>query len=492
MLTQVTWWGTPPPADASDAADARGLSLATGQSKGLAQLDAVLARSTAVVFAVTGAGDQLLKDGMNRLFAAALGHGCAPVIFCDVADVDAVYTEIKHLPYASRLVLRTPPSVDKMFGEMSPSPRRRWLRNDKIKGPSKFSPEDRLLLERAFADCIEVTLTRLDGGASGDVYQASVRLRDSKIGPHPLPFFVKLERYTKAKREIDNYLDCTTLFIPFYARPNIDQSRCLLGAERGVIVGNFVEHSDSLGDLVARGSAQQAIGSLFDDALRGWRTQAYATPAHQVTRSIAKSLGGAVPAGYSNSAWERAETQARAARAYGATMTAAELAALLDGLAPRLHRLCLSHGDLHDRNVRVRNNQAILIDFAAVATAPLVADPAALDAALCLDAQASSFEHWRDTVTDLYLPANVFSLPSPPPPGALMPHLVHAVRQVRRHGLADAFSAEEYATALAIFLLRHALREPREKEQPNRRAVVFFLAERLARDLAAAKASIAA
>ena len=38
---------------------------------------------------------------------------------------------------------------------------------------------------------------------------------------------------------------------------------------RGVIVGNFVEHSESLSDVVERGTAYAGINSLFDDALRG-------------------------------------------------------------------------------------------------------------------------------------------------------------------------------------------------------------------------------
>jgi hypothetical protein len=48
-----------------------------------------------------------------------------------------------------------------------------------------------------------------------------------------------------------------------------------MGLTHGILVGNFVEQSESLWDVAKRGSAQPVIYSLFDEALRGWRLQAY-------------------------------------------------------------------------------------------------------------------------------------------------------------------------------------------------------------------------
>jgi Ser/Thr protein kinase RdoA (MazF antagonist) len=43
------------------------------------------------------------------------------------------------------------------------------------------------------------------------------------------------------------------------------------------------------------------------------------------------------------------------------------------------------HGDLHGENVRVRNGNAILIDFASVCSGPLTADLAALETCLAFE-----------------------------------------------------------------------------------------------------------
>jgi len=484
MLEEVIWWGRNPPSDAADLAKKRHLVINPNASRGIAQVNGELSKALAVIFSLSGPDDPLLDDGKRRLFKKALAHGCKVFLFAELDQVEPIYDALGGVRYRALLEPRATPALSKMLAELRPQPRTAWESDLQVKGPESFSDEERILLERAFSDCREVTLTPLDGGASGDVYQASVRLKASKVGPNPLPFFVKFDRYPKARREIDNYLDCTTLFVPFYARPNIDAWRCLVGAERGIIVGNFVEHSDSLGDLIARGAAQAAIASLFDDALRGWRAQAYMSPANVVTRTIAESLGGAAQKGFSEAAWSRAEACSRQAAAFGAKLSANELRCVLDSLKAREHRICLSHGDLHAENVRVRNGQAILIDFAAVDKAALVADPAALDASLFLSAPAE-FEIWRDCIEPLYQPSSVHSLPSPPLPGAPLPHVVSAIRQIRRHGLAEAFDSSEYVTALAIYLFRHSFRQPRPGEDGRRRPMAFAAAERLAIDLSA-------
>ena len=340
-------------------------------------------------------------------------------------------------------------------------------------------------MSRAFSDCKEVRnkTRRWVQRASLSSFRS---LTHSKVGPFPLPFFVKLNRYPKIRRELDNYRDCTTLFIPFYARPNIDPPRCLLGAARGLIVGNFVEQSDSLAELVERGTAQAAINSLFDDALRGWRTQAYLAQANTVTARITESLSGAIPHTYSPQAKARAESYAREARAVGAILGAAQIAAKLDNLPPRQHRRALTHGDLHGENIRVRSGQAILIDFAAAGNGPLVADPACLDVALAFNACTGlqSDEHsWRSTVMELYSIENVRTLPQPREPQAPFSHVWNSIRQVRRYGLAEKSSAGEYAIAVAVYLLRQALRRRVPYEDQLRRPAMVYLAEQLTQAL---------
>jgi hypothetical protein len=293
---------------------------------------------------------------------------------------------------------------------------------------------------------------------------------------------VKLDRYNRVARELTNYKDCTTHFVPFFARPNLDFDRCLLGAERGIIVGNFVENSDSLGQLVQRGTAQAAINSLFDDALRGWRSQAYMSESSVVVDSLTPS--GAIKT-FSVEHRKRAEGYANEARALGATLSAEEIGNTLDALPAFRHRRALCHGDLHGENVRVRHGHAILIDFLNAGVGPLVNDAAALDTALTLSFAAPQGV-WQQMVFDLYALDNLQTVPHVRPPTAPLQELWNSVRQVRRFGLAEQLSRNEYAHAVAIHLLRHTLRKRRPGEPRERRPVMLLLAERLAKVLAAA------
>jgi aminoglycoside phosphotransferase (APT) family kinase protein len=155
----------------------------------------------------------------------------------------------------------------------------------------------------------------------------------------------------------------------------------------------------------------------------------------------------------------------------------------LDGLPAIRHRQALMHGDLHAENVRVRNGQAILIDFAAVAQGPLVADPAGLESAICLTASAPDHATWRRCVEELYEPGSLSRLPQTRLPGTALAALCDVVRQIRRYGLSEQLSTHEYATAVAISLLRHAYRLSVSGEDPERRPVLFAIAERIARAL---------
>ncbi|MGL3111812.1 hypothetical protein [Bradyrhizobium sp. BR 1432] len=186
----------------------------------------------------------LLKIVVSTLAATALVEGVQTYLVAPLDDIPAIAQALATLPFKNRVLLRAPTAVPGLAQEcacLQPGMPRSTSVN--LDGCRKDKPEDLFLLQRAFSDCSEVRFSRLDGGRSADVFQAFARLRDSRAGPYPLPFFVKLDRYTKISRELDNYRDCTTLFIPFFARPNLDFARCIRGAERGLIVGNFVEHS---------------------------------------------------------------------------------------------------------------------------------------------------------------------------------------------------------------------------------------------------------
>src|SRR5205809_1101738 len=76
------------------------------------------------------------------------------------------------------------------------------------------------------------------------------------------------------QEEWDNYREFVTNFIPFRLRPNLDENRCILGAKKGILVGDFVDESESLWDAARHGKARSVFYSLFDRTLGGWRSEA--------------------------------------------------------------------------------------------------------------------------------------------------------------------------------------------------------------------------
>jgi len=427
------------------------------------------------------------------LLALALAHGLKVVVISEFDTVFAWKQRLSEQPWHHNaekrvkvLARNLQDDVDELpedFARFEIGPQQ--SPRVQIEGGSTLREEDLVLLRRAFSDCTQVRLQKMTTGTAL-VFQAFARLENSRIGPYPLPLFVKLHKKRKIARELKNYRDSTTHFIPFNARPNLGFDRCLLGAERGLIVGDFVEHSDSLAELVRRGTAGLAVNSLFENALRGWRSQAYLQPGAIVVGPLLQD--GAIRS-WDERAQQQAESYAVEAKKQGALDTAAAIGALLDQLPNIRHRRGTIHGDLHGENVRVRASEAILIDFAAVEDfGALVMDPAALETSLVLKCTASAshpFDEtdWIELVRALYSLENLVKLPDVRAPTAPMNELWNVVRQIRRFGYSDQLTDLEYARAVAIQLLRHALRRRDDNEPRQRRPMFICLAGALAKAL---------
>lgn len=149
--------------------------------------------------------------------------------------------------------------------------------NDGLTINGTQDPELSLLLQRAFWNCKSITLNPLTGGSTSKVYRADV-IQTVDAGPAPLPFFVKFDIRKRILRENTNYAQYVEGYIPFNHRPNIVRERCVVGANKALLVGNFVEHSESLGDVAHRGTFTPAVYSLFHQALRNWHGQAIRDP----------------------------------------------------------------------------------------------------------------------------------------------------------------------------------------------------------------------
>jgi hypothetical protein len=331
--------------------------------------------------------------------------------------------------------------------------------------------EQRILLARAFADCSHIHLVSMadEGRSGGTVLRAYADLQQGLHGRWPQPFFVKIGIRKKIVAEFQNYHQAVDPYIPFHLGPHLVDHRCHLGARLGVLVGDFVERSESLGACAVHGRATQAIGNLFSNTLEGWYRIAVEkqTPLSSTLKIPARN-------------WD----DGRLARAWelGATRSPN----VLDGLFRRSDSAGSvltgpAHGDLHAANILVRANDAIVIDFYAHRNLPLVYDAACLEASLVVDGFARDsrdIDTWLKSILPLYSkPLFEFS-PVVAHPKDQSAWFYSTVGQIRVHARHLERGRGQYAAALAVALLNKAHKDATASEpEGSRRAAAYVLAE---------------
>jgi Ternary complex associated domain 9 len=326
------------------------------------------------------------------------------------------------------------------------------------------------MLRRAFHDCQAVHLQSLDTGNSGvGVYLAHV----TSGGPRrPLPFFVKVGQRDKIRDEWRHYSDHVHGQIPFYLSPKLVEKRCHLGAHSGIIVGDFVEHSESLLECARGGRAMAPIATLFERTLRHWQFEAS-------EEDVALAI--ALPR------WTHGRLDSKRlslASSLGKTLKTKELRAILDHRRSEATLWGSIHGDLHADNVRVRRDDAIVIDFLSTVRGPLLADPAALEVSLVIRAPADTDfdqEAWSRVVEPLYSTASFRDLPKDCDPTEPYAWISACVRQIRLHAFAMERAHGQYAAVVARRLLHTACKDPKASPAENfRRATAYLFASQLA------------
>ncbi len=342
---------------------------------------------------------------------------------------------------------------------------------------------DHPLFQRAFAHCSAITLVELGGGRSdARVFAVHMTVDRSKIGSWPQPAFVKLDRRDKIAVEHGNYSTYAERFIPFGLRPNIETM--VVGSERSLLVGNFVDRSESLWDLARRNVAARAITALLEETLGGWRDQGYAHDPQRGSVAVAmRELGLWSPDRIDPYYIERASDE-------NITTTPAQLWDTLKVL-DQSYRSAPIHGDLHGDNVRVRGDSAILIDLASVCIGPLTADLAALETWLAFelppenDKQVFKDAEWEAVAGRLYQPQAFRHAPGPCRPATRYAWIETVVRQIRKLGIAIQSCPGEYQTAVAVQLLRRCQWSDGPPGDRGRRAKGYALAVTLVDDLKA-------
>jgi hypothetical protein len=448
----------------------RGLSVENASSKAFDDMATV--RALAIH---QEDGDPKLTEQLLRSEGAdLLNHG---VSIFGIANNDLAAGALRQAAvsagFADSVYIRTDPpdhEIAEKIARLQPGPPAN--RSLEIIGPASTTLSDtmKLFFQRSFFDCSSISVEPLSEGRSASVFSIHARFKDSVVGPRPLPFFAKIDSRDKIESEKFNYQYYAEHFIPFDLRPNLDPRRCLSGKDAGILVGNFVEKSESLMAAARRGHAQTALFSLFDNTLRGWRHQA------QIRQDIVAALSGV----FSPDKLLAVANRYPEARSLGATKTPQELEALLKALPSKDFLSAPMHGDLTPFNVRVRGHDAILIDLAHTRQGPLVADPASLEVGLAFEAGNDVDDKgWSDLMNALYSQTCLLRPPVPPREPKAREWLWSSIRQIRVVALAEEISQFEYATALAVYLLRRAMFPADSVSDGFRRAYAYVLAERL-------------
>jgi len=348
------------------------------------------------------------------------------------------------------------------------------------------------LLRRAFWDCKRLEVTLLPGGSSSLVFRADVFF-PGPAGPNPLPFFVKYDYLNKISIEQKKYELFVSGYIPFNHRPNLIPERCVEGTNHGLLVGNFVEHSEPLADIALRGTFTSSIYSLFHQVMRGWQSQAYCEPQVRYSKeqdlTLVRSLVEDEPKLEIFPKKSLNDLVEQEVKRLGCKTTPAELIYKVESFPPVKHLRGPIHGDLHCWNVHVRGTDAILIDFYQARLGPLLWDSAALEVSMCFGdlfeavALTGYLEDWRRMVEQVYHEDWICCPLKPPNYTPIMEGIWICVREIRLYGHGLQAEAGTYQQALAIQLLRRSLRNPKQLQpgswEVNRLAHAYLLAERL-------------
>jgi Phosphotransferase enzyme family len=458
--TRILWFGRPPAREDNEQAEDHGFQLVAPITS--EEPDFHFAR--AAIFWGTGSHFGAAAACLKNHVAKALNEGAYVVVVVSGEAGDVRLEEVSkvlkdnepHGALAERYRIRSAPvSVHQLMNQAlthdsGPAKNLKLV----IECPVDMTPAERLLLQRAFHDCTSIRLKPIVRGHSGaSTFIVEAILADSNAGPEPQPFFAKLGGSGKLQEEMKRFRQFAEHHIPWYLRPNFLPERSIYGVAEAILVGSFVQGSSSLAESARRGDGAPLIRSLFEETLSCLRRRSRTAEQGNNT-SVVDALADfcnheSVPAGR----W-----RAAAAKFGSEPIEPDNLWWQMLSLPARPWRKSAIHGDLHGENVRVRKQDAIVIDFAQACIGPASADLANLE--VWLSFGSSEYEPfgaaWKALMDELYSPEAIdASLQSH---AALAgPNWIHAcVAEVRRLARSAIESKDEYKRVLAVYLLRQA------------------------------------
>lgn len=358
----------------------------------------------------------------------------------------------------------------------------------RLRRVDKYFKEDLLLLQRAFFNCNKLKLQLLDGGLSGAIVFKAYASRLTE--EWPCLYFVKLGPRKKIVNEYDNYTGRGRALqaldnVPFHLSPRLRLDRCNLGSSRGILVGDFVEGAEPIGDCAPSGRASHAIVNLFGKTLGIWYKQA-------------KKTSDSTLAQYLEEKWldekgqeiEPPPKRGEIIKRLGGIPVVEPLREIFNRCAHGPVLLGPAHGDLHAANVLVRGSDAIIIDFEKMTGPfPTLYDPASLESGLLVagfvrdNRSIQKPESLIESILPLYafdvLKEFVVPYHHPADPSSWFYDCVAQIRTATHHA---ELTSGQYALVLALCLIRKGCSNPsllKPKVYENLRAISFILGQRI-------------
>jgi hypothetical protein len=377
------------------------------------------------------------------------------------------------------------------------------LRFDENFLKDRFEPgghgERAMLLKRAFWNCSELQLRLLDGGMSGaPVFKAYASLeaglvqRSATGVAYPHLYFVKIGPRKKVVDEYDKYIWHISDYVPFHLRPRLRLDRCNLGSTQGILVGDFVEGTESLITCARGARSGHAISNLFDKTLGGWRKQ----KSPDTNQSLRSYLEKKWLVEGSDALIALPPARAEIVRDLGGETEVAPLKVIFENHGNTRVLIAPAHGDMHATNVLVRHGDAILIDFEKLEQHyPLTYDPASLEGGLLVEGFI------EDLKNETFKPNDLVKLIEPLyeesafkgrgmtlcPRGDPTEWYYDAVNQIRTLSWAAETEPGQYALTLALCLIRKGCNthESLDAKAPSTsRAIAFFFGQKILRRIA--------
>ncbi|MFL9895902.1 protein kinase family protein [Paraburkholderia sp. RL17-381-BIF-C] len=483
LINTILWFGAPPLAGEVDRLELRGFRILLDLPATEVH-DALLSTTLIAVLGYKDGDSAAAEAGFSHL-AAFVDHNIRVIILGTTAQqaFDIRKTRLHALDetYKWDNVVFIRPHLKEVNFDLfvDSQPGRRWhdIKIEQIGLFEKLGDEELRLVARAFQRADELHLREISGGRSGSkVFMAYEKRREqhASIGHWTQPRLVKIGDRSKLSEEV-GAMNAVSPYVPFELRPNLEVF--VAGLKKSVYVADFVDKSESLLKAAREGRGEAAISNLFNRTLRRWRDRAKELPKH-----FGSPADDAVRLGVASPDWIRDE-YLNSERIRRQNLDVRKLWASLCEYKFG-YRAATIHGDLHGDNVRVRGDDAILIDLGAVRgttdngnRAPLCVDVATLEVSLVFDEQSNGnsssdpFEQpeWERQITPFYDLDAILTAPgidAAPTPDSW---LFGCLQRIRSFGTYEQSDDLEYPIALVIALWRYCKFEPKTELAPEKR-----------------------